>query len=64
MATSRMKKIERLAGELRELLGDQDAIAIAEHYGIRVDQVDRYDARIGCSIRDVAKANMEKWGEW
>ena len=62
--TTRMDKINKYAAELRAMLSDQDGLAIAEHYGIPYEKVDQYDHRIGTSIRDLALANREKWGEW
>lgn len=62
--TTRIDKITKYSAELRALLGDQDGIEIAAQYGISYEQVDRYDHRIGDSIRNLALSHREKWGTW
>ena len=61
---SRMDRIAVLTAELRDLCEQNADRRMAEHFGVKVEDLDEYDPRIGTSIRDLANANMEKWGEW
>ena len=64
---TRMERINILTAELRDLHGDEQAEVdrrMAEHFGIKVEDLDEYDSRIGASIRELADSNMERFGEW
>ena len=61
---ARLDKLLKHAAELRALLADQDDIEIAEHYGIRVENLDMPDGRLGYrSVREDAQEQIEKWGK-
>ncbi len=75
--TTRMERITALTSELRDLLEDDQTaklerklarsddpdLVIAEHYGIDWHDLDKFDFRLGCSVREHAEMQIEKWGQ-
>jgi hypothetical protein len=74
--TTRMDRINKLTADLRDLLDAENTaglegklartndpdLAIAEHYGIDFHDLDKFDFRLGCSVREHAEMQIEKWG--
>ena len=63
---TRMERINILTAELRDLHGDEQAETdrrMAEHFGVKVEDLDEYDSGSVTSIRDLADAQHGKSGE-